>query len=58
MELPPSSRKNQIFIQIAMLMIGVDYGQSFEAAVMFLQLLERHPLTSRMIERDVEVSKV
>lgn len=37
-----------------MLMIGMDYGQSFEAAIMFLQLWERHPLTSRLGERDVE----
>lgn len=48
----------KISIQIAMLMIEVDSGQSFEAATMFLPLLERHPFTSRLGERDVDISEV
>ena len=41
-----------------MLMMEVDSGQSFEAATMFLPFLERHPFTSRLGERDVDISEV
>lgn len=41
-----------------MLMIGMDYGQSFEAAIMFLRLQEKQPLASRLGERDVEIIEV